>query len=292
MAPATGGTPSPSESTTAALPRTTIWRPSPREVSPNVKLAAVRLVEAAAVWDVGDGGIAAARTRVRASGNDPELAADLAPVVSDDPASAAQVVTAQYGGILAGSASVLVVLDQWRLGVDGRVRRRGTTLDVRLVADEPQWAVTAVRPARPGRPSGEISREAKQVLGNDRIVLPFAARRDVRAGVIDGSVLQALVSLARRHRLDVSVLRSGHPLRVFGTDRTSNHTEGLAVDIWALDGRSIISSGYSKAVANFMRAAREGGAYQVGGPVDLDGSGASFFSDDTHQDHIHLGFTG
>jgi hypothetical protein len=45
-------------------------------------------------------------------------------------------------------------------------------------------------------------------------------------------------------------------------------------------------------VSDFMQAARSAGAYQVGGPVDLDGSGASYFADDTHQDHIHLGFTG
>ena len=79
---------------------------------------------------------------------------------------------------------------------------------------------------------------------------------------------------------------------MFGTYRTSDHTDGRAVDIWALDGRPIIERGASAKVADFMRAAQDAGAYQVGGPVDLDGSGASFFSDDTHRDHIHLGFTG
>jgi hypothetical protein len=233
-----------------------------------------------------------ARTRLQTSGFDPALASELATVISDDEASVSQVVMAQYGGILAESASVLVVLDQWLLGTEGRVRKRGTTLDIRLAADEPEWTVVAVRPARPGRQSPEMSRAARRVLANDRVVLPVAARRDVRAGAINDSVLQALTLLSARHQLDVSVLRSGHPIRVFGTSRTSNHTEGLAVDVWALDGRPIITSGRSATVADFMTAARDAGAYQVGGPVDLDPSGASFFSDDTHQDHIHLGFTG
>jgi hypothetical protein len=37
-----------------------------------------------------------------------------------------------------------------------------------------------------------------------------------------------------------------------------------------------------------MREAVRRGAYNVGGPLLL--SGSQFFSDRTHQDHIHLGF--
>jgi hypothetical protein len=39
-----------------------------------------------------------------------------------------------------------------------------------------------------------------------------------------------------------------------------------------------------------MRLAVAQGAYNVGGPVLL--SGPQYFSDRTHQDHIHLGFRG
>ena len=38
-----------------------------------------------------------------------------------------------------------------------------------------------------------------------------------------------------------------------------------------------------------MRSGIELGAYQAGGPVQLTPS-SSFFSDDTHHDHVHLGF--
>lgn len=250
------------------------------------------MVETAAAWDVVGGGTAtSARRRLEQAGFDPTLSDDLEPLLGAGRAATAQVRLAQYGGILADSASVLVVVDQWRLDRREQVRAGGTTLDVRLRAEEPQWTVTEVRPARPGRPAGDLSRPARLLLEDERVRLPHAAVSDVRAGVIDDAVLVALASLAAEHRLDVSVLRSGHPLRVFGTDRISNHTEGRAVDIWALDGRPIIDSGGSRTVTDFMRAASEAGAYQVGGPTDLDGAEPTYFADDTHQDHVHLGFS-
>jgi hypothetical protein len=250
------------------------------------------MVETAAVWEgVGGGMAASARQRLERSGYDPALADDLEPLLGGAEAAAAQVVVAQYGGILTDSASVLVVVDQWTLDGQQEVRAGGTTLDVRLQADEPQWTVTEVRQARWGSDGGELSRVARRLLDNDRVVLPFAAVSDVRSGAIDDSVLRALTLLTENHRLDVSILRSGHPLRVFGTGRTSNHTEGRAVDIWAIDGRPIIEMGASPVVTDLMRAASDVGAYQVGGPTDLDGGDLVYFADDTHQDHIHLGFS-
>ena len=292
---ADGTVPVPSESSTPrpdVFPATRPWQPAPRDVAPEVKKVAVLLVESAGSWRPGEGGVRQAKRRLQLGGYDPNLVDDLVPLITGGDAAAAEVVVAQYGGILDASASVLIVVDQWVRGEDGRVRRRGTTLDVRLVADEPQWIVTTVRPARPGRRVAEVTGAGRRLLRNDRVILPRAAVRDIRSGAIEDSVLRALASLAELHRLDVSILRSGHPVRVFGTNRTSNHTDGRAVDIWALDGQPIIERGNSAKVADFMRAAQDAGAYQVGGPVDLDGSDASFFTDNTHRDHIHLGFTG
>lgn len=275
-----------------ALPATRPWKPAPQDVAPEVKQAAVLLVEMAGSWPEGDGGVQGAKRRLRRGGYDPNLIDDLRPLITNDDAAVTQVVVAQYGGILSASASVLIVVEQWVREESGRVGRRGTTLDVRLVADEPQWTVTTVRAARPGRSVPEISTAARRLLENSRVALPRAPLRDVWSGSIEDSVLRALSSLSELHRLDVSILRSGHPVRVFGTDRTSNHTDGRAVDIWALDGQPIIKGGNSTKVADFMRAAREVGASQVGGPVDPDGAESVFFADDTHQDHIHLGFSG
>ena len=249
------------------------------------------MVEVAAAWEgVGGGGVRSTRRRLEEAGYDPMLVDDLEPLLGSAQAAVAQVELAQYGGILTSSASVLVVVDQWRLDGRSEARAGGTTLDVRLQADEPQWTVTEVRPARWDGFGVELSRVARRLLENDRVALPFAAVGDIRSGAVDDSVLRALTLLSQTFRLDVSVLRSGHPLRVFGTDRISNHTEGRAVDIWAIDGRPVIESGGSPTVTDFMRVAWEAGAYQVGGPTDLDGGGAGFFADDTHKDHVHLGF--
>jgi hypothetical protein len=194
---------------------------------------------------------------------------------------------AQYGGILSSSASVLVVVDQWRAMPDGTVVAGGTTVDVRLVAASPRWRVTEVLPARPGAASSSLTATAKRVLADSRIRLPHAANSDIRAGAIHDSVLALLVSLAREHVVDVSVLRSGHPLHVFGTSRTSDHPRGRAVDVWALDHRPLVLPANHALATSAMRSAVARGAYNVGGPVLL--SGPQYFSDRTHQDHIHLG---
>lgn len=41
-------------------------------------------------------------------------------------------------------------------------------------------------------------------------------------------------------------------------------------------------------VTAYMRAAASAGSYNVGGPYPL--GGATYFSDDTHHDHVHAGF--
>ena len=118
----------------------------------------MRLVEAASTWAAGDGGVNKARARLVAGGYDADLVEDLAPLLGDGVGAVTKVVVAQYGGILLDSASVIAVVDQWVLRGDGSVRAGGTTLDIRLIADEPEWTVTSVRPARPGRPVRDLSR--------------------------------------------------------------------------------------------------------------------------------------
>ena len=194
---------------------------------------------------------------------------------------------AQYGGILSTTASVLVVVDQWRRAADGTVTAGGTTLDIRLARAAPHWRVVEVLPARPAS-SSTPSSTAKRVLADERIRLPHAAHADVAGDSIHDSVLAVLLGLAESHVVDVSVLRSGHPLHVFGTSRTSDHPRGRAVDVWALDHRPLVVPANRALAARGMRYAVAHGAYNVGGPVLLGGS--QYFSDRTHQDHIHLGF--
>jgi hypothetical protein len=252
-----------------------------------VKARATALIEAVGAWTDSHGDLASARARARAAGFAPGLADALAPLLGPQQSAVVAVRDAQYGGILTSSASVLVVVDQWRAGANGLVTTGGTTVDVRLVAASPRWRVIDALPASPGPAVAAVSAAARAVLADPRVRLPYAAHADVRAGRIHDSVLMLLTALSREHVVDVSVLRSGHPLHVFGTSRTSDHPRGQAVDIWALDSRPLVLPSHHSLAASAMTFAVSHGAYNVGGPVQL--SGPEYFSDRTHQDHIHLG---
>ena len=288
---------SPVTATPAAprLPVTSPWQPTSAEISPAVKLRAVRLLEALGSWSSGAAdpvarpGLAAARARIARLGYHPSLADEASVLLGSSGSAAVQVVDAQYGGILSSSSSVLVVLQQWRTHA-GTVAAGGTTVDVRLVVASPTWQVTAAHPAAASPAAPRLSAAAVQLLANPRVRLPVAARSDLRSGTISPGVLTALHGLAARHVVDVSVVKSGHPLYVFGTNRLSDHPRGHAVDVWAIDGHPVVNPANRALVESVMRLGASLGAYQVGGPVDLDGGGLQYFSDNTHHDHIHLGF--
>ena len=244
------------EPTLAALPEVTPWRPGPGELVPACKLAAVRRVERA----------------------------------GNSTATALQVIDAQYGGLLTDAASVLVVTRSWRR-VGEQVVAGGHTYDVRLSRAGATWRVTAVHPSRPGAAARTLTMAARRVLGSDRIHLPPAAADDIGSGQVHDSVLSAMVAVARTHRPSVSVVRSGHPLYVFGTTRLSDHPQGRAFDTWAIDGHPVVDPRTPRTlVEDYMHAVAAAGSYNVGGPYLL-GPAPQWFSDDTHHNHVHAGFT-
>ena len=251
--------PSPARSVTpksGPTPSVRPWHPDPSDVDPSAKVAAVRTIEAR-------GG---SRSLV-------------------------QVIDAQYGGILSDSACVLVVCRRWHRSRAGLRPAGGSTYDVRLIRSNGGWRVTAVHPSHPGPPAGSLTRAAREVLASPRIDLPPASRADVLSGQVHESVLTAMLTLSTRYRLGVSVVRSGHPIHVFGTSRLSDHPLGRAFDTWRIDGRMVVdTSTPRRLVEGYMEAAAAAGAYNVGGPYLL-GSPPQFFSDATHHDHVHAGFT-
>lgn len=290
----TGSSPSP----VSTLPAPTPWRPGPGEIRPAVKVSAVRLVEAFGTWGNRQGGEGQRAKRAEALGIGAARAGELAgqsgsltPVADQ---AVVGVIDAQYGGILADSASVLVVCRQWTK-TGGAVKEGGTTVDVRLSRTAEGWEVTELHPARPGGPAARLGAAARAVLTDKRISLPPASYADVRSGAVHDSVLRAMLRLAGTYELAVSVVRSGHPLDVFGTDRPSDHPPGRAFDVWRIDGHPVVDPATSRGlITAFMRAAAAAGSYNVGGPVQLSGGATAnqFFSDDTHHDHVHVGFTG
>jgi hypothetical protein len=202
--------------------------------------------------------------------------------------TAVEVIDAQYGGILTSSASVLVPCRVYTLS-GGRVVSSGTTVDVRLSKSSGHWRVTATHPAQPGAAMSRLSTAARQVLANDRIALPPASAADIRSGQVHDTVLAAMLELAKTYRIGVSVIRSGHPQYVFGTTRLSDHPRGRAFDTWQINDRPVVAPTTPRSlVTSYMRAAASLGSYNVGGPYQLAGS--TYFSDQTHHDHIHAGF--
>jgi hypothetical protein len=253
-APSASATSSPSPSD-AALPAVQRWVPSKNDRAPECKTAAVRHIERA--------GTSSSR--------------------------AIEVIDAQYGGLLADSASVLVVTRSWRRAGDHLVSG-GHTFDVRLSRRGRAWRVDTVYPSTPGARAAQLAPLARRVLANNRIDLPPAARRDVQAGSVHASVLTAMLTVAQSHRVGMSVLRSGHPLFVFGTNRPSDHPQGRAFDTWQIDGHAVVDPRTPRQlVTDYMHAVAAARSYNVGGPYLL-GSAPQWFSDDTHHDHVHAGF--
>ncbi len=195
-----------------------------------------------------------------------------------------EVTYTQYFGYLPPTANILVEADF----VDGG----GTTYAVEISQAGTGWRVDEVTAAEPVARVADPGPLIRRVLNNDRIVLPWAGRVDVAAGLVSDAVLRSMLAVSERHRLGISVLISAHPVEVFGTDRRSNHPDGLAYDIGRIDGRLVIDPASADLVVRVMRLAASTGARQVGGPEDLDGGGSQYFSDATHSDHLHVGFDG
>lgn len=288
-APGSSGA-SPSAGTSAGgLPGVTAWSADPNELQPAVKLLATRMLEALGTWDASSAGTAAAGARLSRLGIDPGLASQAGVLLTGGTAARLQVIDAQYGGLLATSASVLVPTRQWVTDASGAVSQRGWTFDVRLTAGSLAWRVTSVTPSAPG-PATTVDSLATQVLDSSRIDLPPASRADIAAGQVHDSVLRTMLTLAQTHTIGVSVVRSGHPTYVFGTSRLSDHPQGRAFDTWRIDGLPVVAASTPRSlVTGYMAAAAAAGSYNVGGPYALPGS--AFFTDQTHHDHVHAGFS-
>lgn len=292
-APTASSSPSTPTRPEEALPAAPVWAPTGDEVEPAAKIAAARVVEALGSVPAGALRPDATTTRLAAVGAPVALAARAGALVPPGAPAVVEVVYPQYGGLTATAASLMTVVRQtWWTG--DTVATRTVTADIRLARTGGTWAVAELLPVEPVDSSGTaLPPPAAALVANSRVVLPDAAAADLATGTIDARVVEALSILSRRFVLAVSVFRSGHPEHVFGTDRTSNHTRGRAVDIWAIDGRPVATLGVGDPILlEVLEAADRTGAGEVGGPVDPDGPGGVHFTDQVHRDHVHLGFDG
>jgi hypothetical protein len=257
------------------------------------KERAVRLVEATTSWGPGGADQGQVAARLSAQGISGSRAATFAAVTAPfrgaSPEATSGVIAVQYGGLTSTTGSLLVTFEQWTRDAAGGVVRGGAGADVRVTKEQGQWQVTEVFAATPLPPVQPVPALAQQVLANQRIRLPPAAAADIAAGNLRPKPMQALLALARDYDIDVSIVFKPHPDNVFATNRLSDHTRRRAWDIWAVNGQAVIAESTPDVLIDgFLRAAKDAGAYNIGGPRLL--SGAGYFSDRTHRDHCHIAF--
>ena len=131
-----------------------------------------------------------------------------------------------------------------------------------------------------------------KVLGDGRLDIYAGGRLDIAMGRTDVRVLVLLRYLAGAHgQVTVSSLTNGH--RVFSRPGVvSAHTYGLAVDVAALGGVSIVGNQEpggltERAVRNILLLPSELQPKQV---ISLLGLGGPSFPMGDHDDHIHVGY--
>jgi hypothetical protein len=174
--------------------------------------------------------------------------------------------------------------------------------DVRLVPGGPSLRVTAsaqavasVEPLFPdglpdtvGAAPGRTDPEA--LLANPRLGLTPNARADLAARVVDPRLVALLDQLLRRHRLAVSVFKTGHSVHVRGTNVVSKHTFGRAADIWKVDG-GLVRAGHQPSLALTAWLARLPPSQrpsEVGSPFPQFERVPGHFSNADHRDHVHV----
>jgi hypothetical protein len=130
------------------------------------------------------------------------------------------------------------------------------------------------------------------VLSDKRLLVYPGGRLDIAMGRVDVRVLVLLRYLAESHgQATISSLISGH--RLYSRPGViSAHVYGLAVDVAALNHRSILGnqgpgSLTERAVKNILLLPAELQAKQV---ISLMGLGGPSFPLADHHDHIHVGY--
>lgn len=200
---------------------------------------------------------------------------------------------AQLGGHLNNRASIMVVVRQ-ELGVEELERVETRTMDVRLVrAPGGAWVFDALASAGgvPVDRPATLSALAAAVVDDRRMRLPDSAIWDIYAGHTDEALLRLMADLADRTPYVVTVLHTGHPYNVFETDRISNHSVGHAIDIYLLGETFVVNdrADDSTTRAHVEWLAGRTDIKELGSPWKLPDATARTFTNEVHQDHIHIG---
>ena len=267
------------------------WVAGQGEEQAEAKEFAARVAQTALRYRRGSSAQEVAEQVARLGGPTTELARILDGAVRPGWRSWARVVYPQLSGLGVDTVGTMVVVDQTVESPEGDRTTYRRVLDIRLRRGEEGYALEQLGSigGDPQQRPGDLSPIEAQAVSDPRIDLSDSARWDIYKGNVDQGLLTAIVALAERHRIAIGPMISGHPLNVWETDRISAHSQGLAADIYAVDGKLVADQRGPETPANQVAAELlQRGAVQVGSPVPMVESGGRSFSDGVHQDHVHV----
>ncbi len=197
----------------------------------------------------------------------------------------------QMGGNRPDRASLMVWVDQERVSSDGTTSTESRVVDVRVRLGADGWEVS--RLASAGGPAvdrpADLSDLAASVADHQNISMPDSARWDIYAGHTTVGMLSRMIEVAEFTDYAVLVLGRGHPYRVFATESVSRHSVGQAMDVYEVGGQLVVDSRFEGSPTwNLARELYDRGTRSIGSPWAFDGFGGRSFTDDVHQDHLHI----
>jgi hypothetical protein len=184
-------------------------------------------------------------------------------------------------------------LHTYRKTVLRRAARLGMSSACGLLRTSEQAPVSppASAPAPPDTVVPAAPATPQSLLANDAIAFAPAAADDIAHGIADRRLVSLLAWIAQRHRIVVSVIKTGHPRFVTGTHKVSNHWYGRAATISDVDGRAV-AHGSAAAAALWDQLQTAPKAFrpdEIGAPWSAPGN-PRWFSGPDEQAEIHVGF--
>lgn len=142
----------------------------------------------------------------------------------------------------------------------------------------------------PAKPSAAPA-TPESLLANDAVAFAPAAADDIAHGVADRRLVALLAWIAERHRIVVTVIRTGHSRYVAGTHKVSNHWFGRAATISEVDGEPVApGSRAAAALWDQLQLAPEAlRPSEIGSPWS-DPTNPRWFTGPDEQAEIHVGF--
>ena len=139
---------------------------------------------------------------------------------------------------------------------------------------------------------GAAPADVAALVDHPHLTVTAEGRADLLSGTTDPRVVAALAAAVADHRVEVTVIKTGHSQFVRGTDRVSNHYHGRGVDISSIDGVPVSVSNQAalRLAVAFLTAEGSLRPDELGSPWPELAQFPGAFSDADHAGHLHLGW--